>query len=52
MEAQSISNIELLTDLVKSNFLAQRHEHEEMSEAKMRDKIAYEQRIKLLMREN
>ena len=37
---------------MRSNFNEQRNEIESLSEAKMRAKMEYEQRIKLLMREN
>ena len=44
--------MEQLADLVRANFNEQRSEIESLSEAKMRAKMEYEQRIKLLMREN
>ena len=52
LEMQNSASIEQIIDLIKANFSAQRMQNDELSEAKVRDKIAYEQRIKLLMREN
>jgi len=44
--------MEQLADLVRANFSEQRNEIDSLSESKMRSKMEYEQRIKLLMREN
>ena len=52
LQSQTVQSMEQLADLVRSNFNEQRNEIESLSEAKMRAKMEYEQRIKLLMREN
>lgn len=52
LQSQTVQSMEQLADLVRSNFNEQRNEIDSLSEAKMRAKMEYEQRIKLLMREN
>ena len=52
LQAQAMSSVEQLADMVKFNFSELRAEVEALSESKMRAKLEYEQRIVLLTREN
>jgi len=52
LQSQTVSSLDQLADIVKFNFHEYRNELDAITEAKMRNKLEYEQRIAMLTREN